>query len=41
MVASNSAAVSPGKPTIKSDDKAISGRACLKRLILALYSNAV
>ena len=41
MVASKSRSVSPGKPTMKSDDTLMPGRASRSRRIFCLYSSAV
>ena len=40
-VSSKSVSVSPGKPTMKSPESAMSGRAVLMRSITARYSAAV
>jgi hypothetical protein len=41
IVASKSWSVSPGKPTMKSEDRLMSGRACAQLAHLRLYSSTV
>jgi hypothetical protein len=41
MVFSKSSSVSPGKPTMKSDDSEMSGRAARSLRMIDLYSMAV